>query len=50
MNDIMISVNNLVKKYNIYNKPMDRLKESLSFTKKMYHKEFSALNGISFEV
>lgn len=50
MNDIMISINNLVKKYNIYNKPMDRLKESLSLTKKMYHKEFSALNGISFEV
>ncbi|MDS0525593.1 ABC transporter ATP-binding protein [Clostridium sp. SHJSY1] len=47
---VMISVKNLVKKYNIYEKPMDRLKESLSPSKKVYHKEFSALNGISFEV
>ena len=29
---------------------MDRLKETLFFNKKVYHKEFSALNGISFDV
>ena len=47
---VMISVKNLVKKYNIYQKPIDRLKETLSLTHKVYHKEFCALNGLSFEV
>lgn len=46
----MISVKNLVKRYNIYDKPIDRLKESLSFSNKSYHREFIALNGLSFEV
>ena len=48
--ELMISIKDLVKKYNIYNKPMDRLKEALSITHKNYHKEFSALNGLSFDV
>ena len=48
--EVMISVKDLVKKYNIYNKPIDRLKETFSITHKTYHKEFSALNGISFDV
>lgn len=46
----MISVKNLVKKYNIYDKPVDRLKETLSIRKKCYHREFTALNGLTFEV
>ena len=46
----MIKVENLVKKYNIYEKPVDRLKEVISIKKKCYHTEFSALNGISFNV
>ena len=46
----MISVKNLVKKYNIYDKPVDRLKETLSITKKCYHREFTALNGLTFDV
>ena len=47
---VAIKVDNLVKKYNMYDNPMDRLKEVCSIRKKCYHKEFSALNGISFEV
>lgn len=47
---VMIRVKDLVKTYNIYAKPMDRLKETVSLSHKIYHKEFSALNGISFDV
>lgn len=46
----MIEVKNLVKKYNIYEQPIDRLKETLSITKKCYHKEFIALDGLTFNV
>lgn len=45
-----ISVKNLSKVYNLYEKPIDRLKETLSLSKKIYHKSFYALNDISFEV
>lgn len=47
---IMIDVKDLVKKYNIYEKPIDRLKETLSFTHKCYHRDFVALNGLTFQV
>lgn len=46
----MIEVKNIVKKYRLYNKPIDRLKESLSPNKKKYHQEFNALNDVSFIV
>ena len=48
--DIAISVRNLTKKYKLYNKPIDRLKESLSPFRKQYHQDFIALNNISFDV
>lgn len=56
--DIVIDVNGLSKSYQIYEKPHDRLKQSI-FTRlsqlfgkpsKQYFREFSALNNISFEV
>lgn len=50
MSDKIIRVKNLVKKYNMYDKPIDRLKETLSITKKCYHREFVALNGLTFDV
>ena len=50
MSDKMIRVKDLVKKYNMYDKPIDRLKETLSITKKCYHREFVALNGLTFDV
>lgn len=45
-----IEVRNVTKIYKLYDKPIDRLKESLSISHKSYHKDFHALNGISFEV
>lgn len=50
MSNIAIRIENLSKIYRLYNKPIDRLKESLSLTKKKYHKEHYALKNISFQV
>lgn len=50
MNDIVINVENLKKTYKLYDNPMDRMKESLSITHKNYHKEYHALNDISFSI
>lgn len=45
-----IRVTDVTKIYRLYNKPVDRLKESLSLTKKNYHRDFYALKGISFDI
>ncbi len=45
-----ITVQDVTKVYRLYDKPIDRLKESISLTHKSYHKDFYALNGISFTV
>ena len=45
-----ITVKDVTKVYRLYDKPIDRLKESLSPTHKSYHKDFYALNGLSFNV
>lgn len=45
-----IKVSHLTKIYKLYDKPVDRLKESLHPLKKQYHKEFYALNDVSFEI
>lgn len=50
MNNIAIKVSHLTKVYKLYDKPIDRLKESLHPLKKKYHKEFYALNDVSFEI
>lgn len=50
MSDIVIKVENVSKIYKLYEKPVDRLKESLSITKKKYHREHYALNDVSFEI
>ena len=50
MNSTAIKVNHLTKIYKLYDKPVDRLKESLHPLKKQYHKEFYALNDINFEI
>ena len=47
---VVIRVKDLVKKYNIYDEPIDRLKEIFSIRKKSYHREFVALNGLTFDV
>ena len=50
MNNTAIKVSHLTKIYKLYDKPIDRLKESLYPLKKKYHKEFYALNDVSFEI
>ena len=45
-----IRVTNVTKVYKMYEKPIDRLKESLHPRHKEYHKKFYALNNISFNV
>lgn len=46
----MIQIRNISKIYKVYDNPIDRLKESVLPLKKKYHKEFVALNNISFDV
>ena len=48
--NLAISVREVTKVYRLYDKPIDRLKESLSLTKKKLHKDFFALDKLSFEV
>ena len=50
MNEIVIKIENLSKIYKLYEKPIDRLKESLNITKKSYHKKYYALNDVSFDI
>ena len=47
-NNLAIKVNNVTKTYKLYDRPIDRLKESLS--RRQYHRPFNALNDVSFEV
>lgn len=45
-----IHVENLNKVYNLYERPMDRLKEALHPGGRSYHREFYALRDVSFAV
>lgn len=48
--DSAISIRNLSKCYHIYDKPEDRLKQSLWRGRKTFFREFWALRDVSFEV
>lgn len=48
--DIAICTKNLGKCYQIYEQPIDRLKQSLCRGKKQFFKEFWALNNATFEI
>lgn len=50
MSQNAIEVKDVTKIYRLYDRPIDRLKESLSMTHKSLHKDFYALNGLSFTV
>ncbi len=50
MSENAIEVKDVTKIYRLYDRPIDRLKESLSLTHKEYHKDFFALNRLSFSV
>lgn len=45
-----IEIKDVTKIYRLYDKPIDRLKESLNIGHKEYHKDFYALSNISFSV
>ncbi|MFA9375919.1 MAG: ABC transporter ATP-binding protein [Lachnotalea sp.] len=45
-----ISVQNVTKIYKLYDKPLDRLKESIHPFHKQYHTPFYALDDVSFEI
>lgn len=47
---LAVSVEDVTKIYRLYEKPSDRLRESLSLSRKSYHKDFYALRNLSFEV
>ena len=48
--NLAISVQDVTKIYRLYDKPIDRLLEAMSITKKTYHKKFFALDKLSFEI
>ena len=50
MSNIAVRINDITKIYKLYDKPIDRLKESLSISKKKFHREHYALRNISFDV
>ena len=50
LEDAAISVLNLTKIYKLYDSSQDRLKESLHPLRKKYHRDFYALNDVSFEI
>ncbi len=50
MSDVAISVKNLKKVYRLYDKPTDRLKDSLGLSKQKCYAEHYALNDVSFEI
>ena len=50
MTETVIEINHLTKKYDMYKKPSDRLKEALSPTRKTYHEVFYALNDVNVTV
>ncbi len=50
MKQVAVSVNNVSKKFRLFNSPKERLFEALHPFNKKYHKEFWALKDINFEV
>ena len=48
--DIAISVRNLTKTYRLFGHPGDRIKQAMAFGLRKYHREFTALKDVSFEI
>jgi teichoic acid transport system ATP-binding protein len=49
-NQNVINVNNLSKHYQIYERPIDRLKQTISRGKEKYYREFEALHDVTFDI
>lgn len=50
MNNIVVKASSISKVYTLYDKPIDRLKESLSIRKKEYGSKYYALNDVTFNI
>ena len=50
MSKTAIEVRDVSKVYRLYDKPIDRIKDALSLTKKKIYKEHYALHNVSFEI
>src|SRR5690348_4094151 len=51
MNDsAAISLSGVAKKYRLFSSPQERLKEALHPFRKRYHREFWALDGLTFDI
>ena len=48
--DIAIKADKLGKEYQLYGRPLDRLKQIFAGNKRRYYREFSALSDVSFEL
>ncbi|WP_427914257.1 ABC transporter ATP-binding protein [Ramlibacter sp. MMS24-I3-19] len=48
--DVAVSVSHVTKTYRIFNHPADRIKQALTFGCVRFHKEFTALRNVSFEI
>jgi len=48
--EVAIKVENVSKMYKLYNKPTDRLKEAVGFSKKKLYREHFALNNVDISV
>lgn len=48
--DIAISVRNLTKTYRIFGHPGDRIKQALTFGRMRFHREFTALKDVNFDI
>ncbi len=48
--NVAIAIRNISKYYHIYDRPLDRLKQSLYRGRKQFYKEFRALNNINCEI
>jgi len=49
-NDVAVRAYNLSKVYKLYDRSIDRLKESLHPFRRSYHRDFYALKDVSFEI
>lgn len=50
MSENVITVNHISKVYKLYDRPIHRLKEAMSVTKKSYHRDHFALEDINFDI
>lgn len=48
--EIAICTHNLTKRYQLFDRPLDRLKQMLVRGRKQYYREFTALQDVSFEL